>query len=86
MVAGGGVAQGAFIGMVVGGVIAWVIPAFLQKTVGTKYRTEDACKDCETRRAVDEIRTLVVELAIKAGVPAHDIAKMARHPLSKGRP
>ena len=64
---------------VVGAAAGFLIPEFFRKTIGTRYRTEDACQDCETRRAVDHIRALVVELAIKAGVPAEEVAKLVNN-------
>lgn len=63
---------------VCGGAIGYLVPAFFRRTIGTRYRTSVECSKCETRHAVDEIRMLVVELAIKAGVPAHEVAKLAK--------
>ena len=77
--------EGMIVGMVCGSAIGWAVPAFFRHTIGTRYRTEDACHSCETRKAVDQIRTLVVELAIKAGVPAHEVAKLAQRTLQSGK-
>lgn len=62
----------------VGSAAGWLIPHFFRKsTIGTRYRSERDCKNCETRTAVQEIRVLVVELAIKAGVPPQEVSKFA---------
>lgn len=61
-----------------GSALGYLVPSFFRRTIGTRYRTEKDCKTCEMRQAVQEIRTLVVELAIKAGVPAQEVAKLVR--------
>jgi len=73
------------IGVVCGSAISWLVPAFFQKTLGTRYRTENDCQNCALRKSVDEIRTLVMELAIKAGVPANEVANLARRMLQPGK-
>ena len=55
-----------------GGAAVWVVQTVLKKTLGTKHVTSKECEDCETRKAVSNIQDLVVELAIKAGVPVHE--------------
>lgn len=56
--------------------LTWGIPKVLNRVVGTDYRTEQACQECDTRRAVHDIRRMVQELAIKAGVPTHEALKV----------
>ena len=69
-------------------VIVWLLTTFLKKTVGTSYVTradfvkfksehDESCKTCQSRAALVQIKALLVELAIKAGVPAHEVAKIA---------
>lgn len=67
----------------IGAAAGWLVPEFFRRTLGTRYRTENDCKACDTRRSVDRILALVVELAIKAGVPAHEVAKLA-HKVTSG--
>lgn len=43
---------------------------------GTAYRTQKQCNDCSVRASMEVIRALVVELAIKAGVPPHEVSKI----------
>lgn len=62
--------------LAIGAVLTWVIQAFLKRTVGTSYRTQDQCDECSVRASMIVIKSLVVELAIKAGVPAHEVAKI----------
>lgn len=64
-------------GMIAGGIVAWSIPQIMKRLFGTRYRTERDCKDCDTRKALSEIKMLVVELAIRAGVPAKEVAAIA---------
>jgi hypothetical protein len=52
------------------------VQQFWKRTVGTRYRTEKDCSNCETRRAVRDIRRMTQELAIKAGVPVHEALKV----------
>lgn len=67
--------QDVIVATLFGSAIGWLIPNFFKRTLGTRYRTEKDCDQCETRQAVQEIRTLVVELAIKAGVPAQEVSR-----------
>ena len=61
----------------IGGVIATaLIQWFFRRTIGTNYRTQNQCDECSVRASMAVIKTLVVELAIKAGVPAHEVAKV----------
>jgi len=61
----------------IGTVLGWAIPKLLDRsTVGTRYRTENDCANCEIRRVVVEIRNMARELAIKAGVPVHEALKV----------
>lgn len=55
---------------------SFLIPALWKRVVGTRYRTEKDCASCETRRAVNDIRRMVRELAIKAGVPVHEALRV----------
>ncbi|WP_027715828.1 hypothetical protein [Desulfuromonas sp. TF] len=65
----------------------WAVPRLLNRsTVGTRYRTEKDCANCETRRAVGEIRSMVRELAIKAGVPVHEALKVGEALDKGGKP
>lgn len=57
-------------------VAAYLIKKFLDRTVGTNYRTQTQCDECSVRASMNVIRALVVELAIKAGVPPHEVAKI----------
>lgn len=74
--------------VVLGVVVAWLVARFLNRTVGTEYvkradfkkflETHDArCKNCQSRASVSQIKKLLIELTIKAGVPAHEVAKIA---------
>ena len=74
--------------IVIGVVIGWLLTQFLTRTVGTRYVREtdfrkfktdhdSKCSRCQNRRDMALIRQMVVELAIKAGVPAHEVAKIA---------
>ena len=56
--------------------MGWGIPRMLTRVFGTRYRTERDCQRCDTRRAVHDIRNMVQELAIKAGVPVHEALKV----------
>lgn len=56
--------------------VAWLVRQFLKRTIGTNYRTQRQCDDCSVRASMNVIRALVVELAIKAGVPPHEVAKI----------
>ncbi|WP_028318371.1 hypothetical protein [Desulfobulbus elongatus] len=60
----------------VGAAAGWLVPRALTKLFGTVYRTEKECRQCDTRRAVYDIRTMVQELAIKAGVPVSEALKV----------
>jgi len=55
-----------------------LVPMFWRRTIGTRFRTDAECMHCETRAAVDQILAFVVELAIKAGVDAAEIAKLSQ--------
>lgn len=57
-------------------VVTYLMQLFLKRTVGTSYRTQTQCEECSVRASMNVIRALVVELAIKAGVPAHEVAKI----------
>jgi hypothetical protein len=59
-----------------GATVTFLIQQFWKRTIGTAYRTQQQCDDCSVRASMDVIRSLVVELAIKAGVPAHEVAKI----------
>jgi len=61
---------------VAGIVVTYLVQLFLKRTVGTSYRTQSQCDDCSVRSSMNVIRKLVVELAIKAGVPPHEVAKI----------
>lgn len=64
---------------VTGVVVTSLVQIFIRKTIGTNYRTQNQCDDCSVRASMTVIKTLVVELAIKAGVPAHEVAKIVTH-------
>lgn len=64
---------------IAGIIVTWAVQRFLNKTVGTAYRTQSQCDECSVRQSMAVIRTLVVELAIKAGVPPHEVAKIVNH-------
>lgn len=64
---------------VAGSITSYLVKKFLDRTVGTRYRTQSQCDDCSVRQSMAVIRTLVVELAIKAGVPPHEVAKIVNH-------
>jgi hypothetical protein len=69
--------------------VTWLVQRFLTKTVGTNYRTQEQCEECSVRASMEVIRALVVELAIKAGVPAHEVAQLVAKisgPASQTRP
>jgi hypothetical protein len=61
---------------VLGVLATWLLQQFLKRTIGTSYRTQSQCEECSVRASMNVIRTLVVELAIKAGVPPHEVAKI----------
>lgn len=61
---------------VCGVVVTWLLQQFLKRTLGTRYRTQSQCDECSVRNTMNVIRSLVVELAIKAGVPPHEVAKI----------
>lgn len=64
-------------GLVAAGAAAsWLVQYFLKRTLGTRYRTQKQCDDCSVRSSMDVIKALVVELAIKAGVPPHEVARV----------
>jgi hypothetical protein len=48
----------------------------MKRLFGTTYRTQDQCDACSVRKSMEVIRALVVELAIKAGVPPHEVARV----------
>ena len=60
----------------VGASLGWGVPRLLTRVLGTSYRTEKQCQECDTRQAVHDIRHMVQELAIKAGVPVHEALKV----------
>ena len=41
----------------------------MKRRFNTDYRTQTQCDDCSVRASMNVIRSLVIELAIKAGVP-----------------
>ena len=63
--------------LIFGGAAAtWLTSAFFKRTLGTSYRTQKQCDICSVRASMGVIRAMVVELAIKAGVPAQEVAKI----------
>lgn len=62
--------------VLIGAAATWLVQKFLKRTVGTDYRTQEQCDECSVRASMIVIRSLVVELAIKAGVPPHEVAKI----------
>lgn len=58
-----------------GAVIGWVVPAVLTKSIATKHVTAKECADCEVRRCIKNLEALVLELAIKAGIPVHSVVE-----------
>jgi hypothetical protein len=50
---------------------------YIKRKVTTDYRTQEQCEECSVRASMEVIKALVIELAIKAGVPAHEVAKIA---------
>lgn len=80
-----------------GVVIGWLLTQFLSRTVGTRYLKEadfkkfkeshdNQCSRCQNRRDLVLIRRMVAELAIKAGVPAHEVAKIISSERESDRP
>lgn len=62
-----------------GASVTWLVQQFWRRTIGTSYRTQKQCEDCSVRASMEVIRKLVVELAIKAGVPPHEVARVVSH-------
>lgn len=62
-----------------GATVTWSVQQVLKKVLGTRYRTQKQCDDCSVRASMGVIKSMVVELAIKAGVPAHEVAKVVAH-------
>ena len=60
--------------------LTYAVPIFWRRVAGTRYRTEKDCQNCATKRDLAMVRQLVVELAIKAGVPAQEVARLVSHP------
>lgn len=65
-----------FVAAMVGGAGTLAGQQLWKRLLGTKYRTQKQCDDCSVRRSMMVIQKLSVELAIKAGVPPHEVANV----------
>jgi hypothetical protein len=68
------------IGAMCGAGISYLVPAFFKRTIGTRYVTEKECERCLLKREFQSLRRMVVQLAIKAGVPADEVADIVSKP------
>lgn len=65
-----------FMAAMIGGAGTLAGQQIYRRVFGTSYRTQKQCNECAVRMNMEVIKRLVVELAIKAGVPPHEVARV----------